>query len=95
MPRVTSKLGIVAIASAVLIIHYVSEFFAWARYPGNTAMAIHGGHETLAWNILSFPLFYILNRSTGTGYFDMLLIANSAIWSCCLTWFITLLVRKI
>jgi|ERR1700693_3139416 hypothetical protein len=83
MLRVTPKIRLALIAIALFLVHYTIEFFAWAQHPGNSPTS--GGMGPVPWNILSFPLFYVVSKKVATESFGLMLIANSVIWSVCLT----------
>jgi len=82
MLRVTPKIRLALIAIALFLVHYTIEFFAWAQHPGNSPMS---GGMAVPWNILSFPLFYVVSKKVATESFGTMLVANSVIWSFCLT----------
>jgi hypothetical protein len=83
MLRVTPKIRLALMAISLLLVHYTIEFFAWAQHPGNSATS--GGMGAVPWRILSFPLFYVVSKKVATESFGLMLIANSVIWSVCLT----------
>lgn len=83
MLRVTPKIRLALIAIALFLVHYTIQFFAWAQHPGNSATT--GGMGAVPWNVLSFPRFYVVSKKVATESFGLMLMANSVIWSVCLT----------
>jgi hypothetical protein len=72
-----------AVAAAIMVLHSMFEFFAWATYPGNMAPGSHG--SAIPWEIASFPLFLFVGHAAGLNSFWLELVANSVIWSVVLT----------
>ena len=93
MIATVSRITTLLIALGIFAVHYTLEFFAWALHPGN--LAIPSSHSALPWSILSFPLFFLVGGRIATEFFDIELLANSLIWSGCLTPLMIMAFRKI
>jgi hypothetical protein len=71
-----------SVAVALLVVHFVFEFAAWASHPGNSVPG--SGGSAIPWSIASFPVFLFMGRG-GENFFWEAMIANSLIWGVGLT----------
>jgi hypothetical protein len=66
----------------VVLIHFIAQFAVWAHLPGNFSKNVSSNiiYER-GWNILSFPVFYVLPDNFVNTHFWVSMSGNSLLWS--------------